>query len=151
QLRAEAPALAPAEVHAEQHLRPVLRLEAARAGVDLDDRVPRVVLAAEQLGELERGELALDLLDLPGELGERLGITLLGELQEDLRLVHALPLALEAGDGAEHRGGLAADGLRLLGVVPESGGGRLLAQLAGAALQTGEVKGASRARRPARP
>jgi hypothetical protein len=33
--------------------------------VDLDDRVARVVLAAEELLQLERGEVVLDLLD-PG-------------------------------------------------------------------------------------
>jgi hypothetical protein len=48
QLRAEPATLAPAEVQAEQHLGPVLRLETARAGMDLDDRVAGVVLAAEE-------------------------------------------------------------------------------------------------------
>src|SRR5206468_13081293 len=45
---------------------------------------------------------------------------------------------------------LAPDGLRLLGVAPEAGGGGLPAQLGGAPLETGEVKGASRARARAR-
>ena len=43
----EAAALGPLEVHAQQHLGPVLRLGAARARVDGDDRVRAVVLAAE--------------------------------------------------------------------------------------------------------
>src|SRR5439155_13933215 len=84
------------------------------------------------------------------ELGQGIGIALLGELEEDLRLIDPLPLALEARDRVQHRGRLAADGLRLLCVVPEPGGGGLLAQLARTPLETGQVKGASRARRPAR-
>src|SRR5438552_2481332 len=79
ELDAEAAALAPAEVHAQQHLGPVLRLEPAGAGVDLDDRVAAVVLAAEEAEELELGEAMLDLLDLRGELAERLGRALLGQ------------------------------------------------------------------------
>src|SRR5262249_50778685 len=45
-------------------------------------------------------------------------------------------------------GGLAADGLGALGVVPEVGGGGLLAQLGGAPFERGQVKDASRARPP---
>src|SRR5262249_16938555 len=116
QLGPEAAALAPAEVHAEEHLGPVLRLEAAGAGVNLDDRVPGVVLAAEQLGELEGGELALDLVDLLAELVECVRIALLRQLEEDLRLVGALALPLPAPDRVEDLRGLAPDGLRLLGV-----------------------------------
>ena len=54
QLGLEAAPLAPAQVHAQQHLGPVLRLGAAGAGVDRDDGVAGVVLAAEQLLQLER-------------------------------------------------------------------------------------------------
>src|SRR5581483_11340101 len=43
--------LRPAQVHPQQHLGPVLRLETARTGVDLDDRAAGVVLAAEELLE----------------------------------------------------------------------------------------------------
>ena len=52
-LDVEALRLGPARVHAQQHLRPVLRVGAARAGVDLADRVALVVLAAEQRAQLE--------------------------------------------------------------------------------------------------
>ncbi len=118
--------------------------------MDLDDRVAGVVLAAEELVQLERRDVALDLVEPLAELVERVGIALLGELEEDLRLVRALALALPAADRAEDLRRLAPDGLRLLGVVPEAGRGRLLAQLGGALLEAREVKGASRARRRAR-
>ena len=53
----EAAPLGPAQVHPQQHLGPVLGVGAAGAGVDGDDGVAGVVLAAEQarLFELGRG------------------------------------------------------------------------------------------------
>ena len=45
--------LAPAQVHAQQHLRPVLRFGAASAGVDGDDGVAVVVRAGERQLELK--------------------------------------------------------------------------------------------------
>ena len=67
----EAGALRPAQVHAHEHLRPVLRLGAARSRVDGDDRVLRVLGPREDDLELEGLELfreALEtLLDLGGE------------------------------------------------------------------------------------
>jgi hypothetical protein len=63
----EALALGPADVHAHQHLGPVLGLGAAGAGVHGDDGVERVGLAGEHglgfelFGELdERGDLAFE-------------------------------------------------------------------------------------------
>ena len=44
-LALEAAALGPAQVHAQQHLGPVLRLGAARARMDRDDRVLAIELA----------------------------------------------------------------------------------------------------------
>jgi hypothetical protein len=116
--------------------------------MDLDDRVAGVVLAAEELRQLQGSELVLDLLDLPRELAERLRISLLRELEKDLRLVDPLALALPARNRVQDGGGVSPDGLRLLGIVPEAGRGGLLAQLGRAALEAREVKGASRA--PAR-
>src|SRR2546421_1130941 len=118
--------------------------------MDLDDRVARVVLAAEELLQLERGELGLDLLDRVAQLAQGLGVALLGQLEEDLRLVDALALPSVLGERVHDLRRLAPDGLRLLGVAPEAGGGRLLAQLGRAPLEAGEVKGASRARARAR-
>ena len=53
----EAPALRPAREHAQQHLRPVLRVGAAGTRAHLADRVALVVLAGEQRAELEPVEL----------------------------------------------------------------------------------------------
>src|SRR5207244_11291114 len=68
ELRRPAAALEEAEVHAQEHLRPILRLRAAGAGVDGDDGVALVVLARQlhrQLDAVDLGpELRDELLDL---------------------------------------------------------------------------------------
>ena len=67
-LGGEAPVLGPAEVHAEQHLGPVLRVGAAGAGVDRDDGVAGVVLAVEERVLLQALELRPERLELRGDL-----------------------------------------------------------------------------------
>jgi hypothetical protein len=58
-LDVEAVALGPPQVHPQQHLRPVLRLGAARAGVESGDGVVVVVLAPQEHGQLEPVDLGL--------------------------------------------------------------------------------------------
>src|SRR5205807_10317756 len=55
----EAALLGPAEVHAQEDLRPVLRVGAAGVGLDRDDRVAAVVLAREERVLLQARELGL--------------------------------------------------------------------------------------------
>ena len=117
-----AAALAPAEVHAKQHLGPVLRLESARAGVNAHDGVAGVVLAAEHLTHLEAGDALVDALRLLGHaFRERVRVAFDGELEEDAGVVELAALALPA---VERRGQLRAFTLDLLGplvIVPEVG------------------------------
>src|SRR5262249_56137503 len=115
------------------------------------DGVAGVVLAAEQLLELQRIEAFRDALDLAPELVERVGVTFLRQLEVDLRLVHALALPAPSGDGGLHPRVLPGDGLRALGVVPEAGRRRPLAQLGGTLLEAAQVKDASRPPRRSRP
>ena len=56
----EAAALRPAEVHAQEHLRPVLRFRPARTGVDREDGVAGVVFSGELKLELEFTEGLFD-------------------------------------------------------------------------------------------
>ena len=58
-LALEAAPLRPLQVHPQQHLGPVLRLGAAGARVDRDDRVGGVVLAAQHLLDFAGVDLAL--------------------------------------------------------------------------------------------
>src|SRR5581483_2070361 len=136
--------LRPAQVHPQQHLGPVLRLETARTGVDLDDRAAGVVLAAEELLELELVGVVLHLSEPRLELGERVPVALLRQLEEHLRLVGALAELLPAGDLPEDGRRLAPDRLRPRRVVPEPRRGGLLAQLGRAPLERRQVKDASR-------
>jgi hypothetical protein len=89
--------------------------------VDLDDGVGAVVLAAEQLRQLERRQLRLDRGNLRTELAEGVAVAFLRQLEEDLRLVDALTLPLPAVERPADGGGLAADLLGALGVLPEVG------------------------------
>ena len=64
QIGAEAARARPAQVHAQQHLRPVLRLGAAGAGLDVQEGVVRVHLAAEHALELEVAHACLESLGI---------------------------------------------------------------------------------------
>src|SRR5664280_2772812 len=72
-LDVEAAPLRPTGVHAQHHLRPVLRVRAARTGMDLGNRVAIVVVAGEQGPQLQCPEAAVEvgqhLLDLDRRLG----------------------------------------------------------------------------------
>ena len=68
-LALEAATLRPFRVHAQEHLGPVLRLGAAGAGMDGDDRVRSIVLAAEHLLGLGRLHLPLQLVEPALEVG----------------------------------------------------------------------------------
>ncbi len=68
----EAAPLGPAQVHAQKDLGPVLGVGSAGPGVDGDDGVAGVVLAAEQTRLLELGQAPLDRAELGAELGRHL-------------------------------------------------------------------------------
>ena len=63
QFRLETAALGVTQVHALEHRRPVLRLGAARAGLDLDEAVVGVQRIVEH-------PLELEFADVPGEVGD---------------------------------------------------------------------------------
>ena len=68
-LALEAAALGPAQVHAQQHLGPVLRLGAAGAGMNGEDGVLAIVLAAEHLLDLAGLHFLIERLERLRELG----------------------------------------------------------------------------------
>ena len=115
----EAAPLGPAQVHAQEDLRPVLGVGAAGAGVDGDDGVAGVVLAAEQARLFELGEAPLDRGQLGVELGRHLLVLgrHLGQVAEvgDVGLEPAEDLQPLLGAGV----GGGGPGRRLL-VVPEA-------------------------------
>ena len=110
------------DVHAEQHLGPVLRVGAAGAGVDLADRVALVVLTAEQRAQLEPVELGRDLRDPVRDLTfDRVVALFASELEQRLEVGDALAQVVDELDvGADARL-LGRDLARLVLVVPQLG------------------------------
>jgi len=138
-------ALRPAQVHPEEHRRPVGRLGAAGAGADAQDRRSLVILTGEQeLGPLAK-EIAFEVLDRAVDLALELGITgLLGELQRRLEIVGSRQEARPQLDLGPEAVGLAQDALRATGVVPEARLGSALVECGQAFLFAGKVKDAPR-------
>ncbi len=119
-LDGEAVAFRPAAVHAQEHLRPVLRLRSARARVERENGVVRVVGAGEQHFELEVFEALRDGVERLLELGlERLIAVLHRHLPERFRILVLRLERLELVDADLHIVELLVDLLRFLGIVPE--------------------------------
>ena len=155
-LHLEAAALEPAQVHAQQHLRPVLALGAAGAGVDGDDGAALVVLAAEETRLfaalqvlLEGGDAGHELLEelvVDGVAAQLLTQQLLGALEigvATLDLGELLEAALDAAVLGGDPGGLVL-------VVPEPGGAHALLERLDLGCQLGGVKDSSAASQGAR-
>ncbi len=56
--------LGPAQIHSEQHLRPILGFRSSRTGVDTHNRVFRVVFSPKELLDLRGIDLLLQLLQM---------------------------------------------------------------------------------------
>ncbi len=116
----EAVLLAPAQVHPKQHRGPVLRLGAAGAGLDVEERVVRVHLAREHAPKLECSDVGRDAVHLADQVREQGRVVFLARERVQLlgfaeRLVDA---AQRADDGLELRA-LAPQALRTLRVAPD--------------------------------
>jgi hypothetical protein len=144
QLHIEPALLRPPHLHPQDHLGPVLRIGAAGAGVDRDERIPGVISAGEQPLLLEFAETLLDGGDLLlqllrdvrvlfRQLGKRLEV-----LDVALELVvHREPLVRPSVLGSYLR--------RPLLVVPEAGLSHLVLERLDALAQRVRVKGSPRA------
>ncbi len=120
----EAAAVAPAQVHAQQHLRPVLAVRAPGPGVDGQDRVRPVVVAAQHLLELGGLRGRLQGVEGGGEVGGHV-LSRLQPVGEDLRVVLLAAEALQQLEvGVEALAAL-QDLLGGRGVAPEAGVGHL--------------------------
>ena len=118
----------PPEVHAKEHLGPVLRVGPPRAGVNRDDGVPGVVLTPEERVLFQPREVPLqghegrsDLAELPIVGGEFEQLLEVGDIAG--KPVVALEMARQASM-------LGREGSRLLLVVPEPGLAHRLLELA---------------------
>jgi hypothetical protein len=144
-------ALGPAEVHPQQHVRPVRRLRPARAGADRHDRVLRVVVDREQEQRALAVELVRERVGLAGDL--RLGVGVRGVDEERLELLEVIDALLEGPprlDLLAQALCLADDLLRGPLVVPEPGLDRAGVELSDPLFLGGEVKDAPRSTGSAR-
>jgi hypothetical protein len=120
QLGLPAARLAPAQVHAQQHLGPVLGLGTAGAGLDVEVGIGGIHLAAEHALELELLELGLAGIDIGHHGLEGLEVVL--HLRELEQLEPAAQRLVQRPDAVDHlfqRGPFAAEGLRPLRLVPD--------------------------------
>jgi hypothetical protein len=152
----EAAALEPAQIHAQQHLGPVLRLGAAGARVDGEDGAALVVLATEEAQLLASLQVGLESRDAAHELLQELVVDAVAAQL----LAHELLGGLEIGEAGLERGEvlktafgaavLCGDPGRLLLVVPEVGGAHALLERLDLLCQPGGVKDSSAASQGAR-
>jgi len=121
-LGAQALLVAVLEVHAQEHGRPVLRLGAARAGLDVHEAVVRVERVGEHAAELQRRDLALQFFGI-GKNAEQRRFVALGarQLEQLAGIGDAAADALERLDNGFERLLLFADVLRPPLVFPELG------------------------------
>ena len=128
----------------EQHLRPIPRLGAARAGVDAQDAILPVVRAAEKNLQFERIEVLEKFREVAFQFlldlrlgGRRLG---LAQFEHDAEIFELLFRLEQRLDLVAEGIGLVNQLLRLFAVVPEIVGGHQRIEFAQAFLRGGHVK-----------
>jgi len=122
QLGLPAARLAPAQVHAQQHLGPILGLGAAGTGLDVDEGIGSVHLAGEHALEFQLLDVLLVALHVGHHRqGGVLVLLALGQFQQFGRTAQAIQHHGDAADGLVEHGALAAQGLGALRVVPDVG------------------------------
>ncbi len=112
--------LGPAQVHAQQHLRPVLRLRAAGAGLDVEESAARVHLAREHARELELADAFLELRRVLHDFRKSRFVAFrLDERQEFRGIGEAAAQLVEFGDGGFEPRAFSPQRLRLGRRVPD--------------------------------
>ena len=138
----EAAALRPSQVHAQEHLGPVLRLGAAGAGMDGDDRVLAIVLAAEHLLGLAGVDFRRQIVEAAREIvGDRLArlrpldqhAEILGAASQRLaEIADPLRAVVAAGAASARRPGpsRSRDPRRAASILESSSAGRAASKIA---------------------
>jgi hypothetical protein len=138
-----APAGRPARVHPLQHLGPVLRFGAARAGIDAHDGALTVVGTGEHAGELHLAHGVLDARQYTGGLsGRGLVLGFVGQVHQNARVLDGAHLPVESVHGFLETRLFTQQRLRLLVRVPEVGLRRLAIKLGYAGTFAVDVKDA---------
>jgi hypothetical protein len=115
-------AFRPAQVHAQDHLGPVLCLGAAGARLDIDIGVIGVHLAREHAPEFEPGQPLLETAEIRLDFGYRIGIVFLDcEFQQFAGIVEAGAQFVEDNDNLFELRTLLAERLGAIGFIPYIG------------------------------
>ena len=148
-------ALAKAGIHAVEHLRPVLGLRAARARVQREHAIERVVFAAQQRGEADGFQLVMHLGKLRLDFRQQILVAgFLIHFDEHVQVVRRGNELVVVFDFAFGGVRLLVHALRVLQIVPKTGRGHVRLVFFQLFLQPGQVKvshlprGSARARRP---
>jgi hypothetical protein len=113
--------LAPAQVHAQHHLGPILRLGAAGAGLDVDKRVRAVHLAGEHALEFELLDACGKTIDILRDRGDRIVVVFAdGEIEQVAGFGQRVGQAADAADDAFEIRAFFAKVLCTLRVVPDA-------------------------------
>jgi hypothetical protein len=113
--------LGPAQVHAQEHLRPVGRFRTTGAGADRQERRTLVVLAREEEGGPLTREVRVERREVAFELGLEFGVGgLVEQFDRGEQVVGAGQELLPRRDLAAQAVGFAQDLLRGSPVVPEA-------------------------------
>jgi hypothetical protein len=112
--------LGPAQIHPEEHVRPVLRLGAARAGLDIEVRAIGIHFAREHAPELEALDARLEALQVALHFDSRGRIVFLdGEREQLVRIAQPVPDLVEPDDDLLEFCSLLAERLCPFGVFPD--------------------------------
>ena len=151
-LGAEAACIGPAQVHAQQHLRPVLRLGTARASLDVEKGAARVHLAREHAHELELPQAFLESGRIPLDLGQA-GRVVLGddEFEQFAGIGDTAADAVEVAECRIEFRAFPAEFLRALRRIPDPRVAQLPVQLLESLAFAVVLKGTPSARRGAGP
>jgi hypothetical protein len=112
--------LGPAQIHAQQHLGPVLGLGATRTGLDIEIGIVGVEFAVEHAAELEPCHALLRRAEIGLEGGDGSGVVLLGrDIEQLVGLADRRGAAIDFTDRFGEPSALAVEFFRAVRLVPD--------------------------------
>src|SRR6185503_5498750 len=150
ELALEAAAITPARVHLQEHLGPVLRLGAASSGMDGDDGVEAIVLAAEHLAGFGGLDVLLEVVEALQQVAVD-GLASLGPFDEHAEIVGAGLQRVAERELLVEPAAALQQLLRLGLILPEVGLGDAGLDAVELGTRSGCVKDSSADRKPASP
>ena len=121
-LRREIMRLGPAQIHPQEHVRPVLGFGATGAGLNVEERVAVIELTTEHAAKFELLDLLFEALEIGHERIQRVAIVLFHyEFQQAARICKASCQRIQGCDNPLELRPFLAEGLGTIGFVPDIG------------------------------